>query len=429
MKGFVWIINATSKKLMVADKSSHCMKQWEFTDVDSQSLCKFCVESSGSQGIFISDSSGVVSFVLDGTKQIFNVVFKQPGLKGQCGLAVDWKTLDFTMFSVFPPPPTGETIGELGWINDGYLSLLIQENNTKVTVSRCLPEIDSIVGYERVRPCPHTCVGPLWMEYYSSLLGKLILTDMTLPGTHDSGTYQPVSCIGSRWIRTQHASLADQLKSGIRVLDLRIGQNSPGDYIIVHDVWRTQYTLSEALKEVRDFIDSTRKEIVILDFHRFVNLGSGSYDYNQLKDAIKLLLKGYCLPCNSHATLDNIWAKFGSQRVVVAWNANDPDDYMWPGINQRWYSTATTKQKLYTAIRSDMLKPPTGMWAACSFLASSVGSPIYQAKLIASTLSRWYFGGSVFCQNANIISVDFFDEYTTVVQASIIANLLKAGAN
>ena len=426
MKGYVWIINATSKSLVVLDNSSHNMKQWEFSNVDSQSLCKFCVESSRSQGIFASDSSSVASFALDGTKQTFNLVFMLPGWKGQCGLEVDWKALDFNKYSVFPPPSRG-TIGELGWIDNGYLSLLIRENCVKVTVSCCLPEEDSIVGYQRVRPCPRTFVGSLWMEHYSLLLGKLTLTDMTLPGTHDSGTYHPVSCIGSRWVRTQHTSLADQLQAGIRVLDLRIGQNSPGDYIIVHDVWRTHYTLSQALKEVKGFVDSTKKELVVLDFHRFVNLGSGSYNYNQLKDQIKLLLKGYCLPHLSHATLDEIWMTCGSQRVVVAWNAGDPDDYMWPGVNQRWYSTANSKLKLYAAIRSDMLQPPTGMWAACSFLASSVDSPIYKAMLIGSTITRWYFGGSVFCQNANIISVDFFDEYSTVVQASIIANLLKGG--
>ena len=423
----MWIINATSKKLIMLDKSSHNMKQWEFSDVDSQSLCKFCVESTRGQGMFINDSSGVVSFVLNGTKQTFNVVFKQPGLKGQCGLEVDWNALNLKKYSVFPPPPSGGTIGELGWIENGYLSLLIKENFVKVTVSCCLPEEDSIVGYDRCSPCPHLFIGPLWMEYYSSILGKLTLTEMTLPGTHDSGTYHPVSCVGSRWIRTQHTSLADQLQSGIRVLDLRIGQNCPGDYIIVHDIWRTQYTLSQALKEVRDFVDATKKEIVVLDFHRFVNLGSGSYDYNQLKDKIKLLLKGYCLPYMSHATLEEIWMICGSQRVVIAWNADDRDNYMWPGVNQRWYSTATSKQKLYAAIRSDMLQPPTGMWAACSFLASSVDSPIHKAKLIGSTITRWYFGGSLFCQNANVISVDFFDEYSTVVQASIIANLLKGG--
>ena len=39
----------------------------------------------------------------------------------------------------------------------------------------------------------------------------------------------------SQWTRTQYRSLREQLDSGIRVLDLQIGQNSPGYYVIVHD--------------------------------------------------------------------------------------------------------------------------------------------------------------------------------------------------
>ena len=81
-----------------------------------------------------------------------------------------------------------------------------------------------------------------------------------------------VSDIGSPWIKTQCMSIAQQLHFGIRSLDLRIGQNSPGDYIICHGEWRTNYSLAQALKEVTDFIDNTTKEIVILDFHRFINL-------------------------------------------------------------------------------------------------------------------------------------------------------------
>ena len=45
-----------------------------------------------------------------------------------------------------------------------------------------------------------TPLAPQWMKYYSDILGKLMLTEMTLPGTHDSGTYEPVSVIGMPWI-------------------------------------------------------------------------------------------------------------------------------------------------------------------------------------------------------------------------------------
>ena len=90
--------------------------------------------------------------------------------------------------------------------------------------------------------------------------------------------------------------MLDQLNRGIRVLDVRIGQNSPGDYIISHDTWRTKYSLSQALQEIKSFISATEKEIVILDFHRFNQLSKESFDYDQLKSQVKLALKGYYLP-------------------------------------------------------------------------------------------------------------------------------------
>ena len=259
---------------------------------------------------------------------------------------------------------------------------------------------------------------------------------MTLPGTHDSGTYKPKCFLGRLWIKTQNLPIVQQLRLGVRVLDLRIGQISPGNYEIVHDKWRTSYTLAAALKEVTDFIDNdaTGKEIVILDFHLFVKLDEGTdYDFVQLKTQIQSQLNGYLLSAeNGHGKLlQQIWQACGKGRVVVAWNRNNPDSYMWPGVHQHWYKDADSKIKLYEAIKDDMLNPRhnRSLWTACSFMESSeFHPPDRNASASDPTIKQWYFGGSTFCKNANIISVDFFREHTNVVQASIIGSLLKAGA-
>ncbi len=170
-------------------------------------------------------------------------------------------------------------------------------------------------------------------------------------------------------------SIAQQLHFGIRSLDLRIGQNSPGDYIICHGEWRTNYSLAQALKEVTDFIDNTTKEIVILDFHRFVNLCDGNYDYQQLKDQIIAAVSEYILPVIFKGeTLEKLWKIPGhtTRRIVLAWNRGDPIvNVTFPGVNQRWYGDADSLDKLYDCIKSDMQTPPGGMWATCSFMESS----------------------------------------------------------
>ena len=434
-RGFLWIINATSTSLQVVQTSCHGMNSWGFHDLQRQSQERFCIEYG--QGDVIEGAagdSGEVTFQLQGTNDCFKLLCCWPLNDTECALKVDWSGITASNYQVFPPAVDGEGFGKLGWIHEGTLSLLIMETGVLNSVSPYLPGKDSIVPSQSTIKYPLTSFCGSWMEYYSDVLGKLTLNEMTLPGTHDSGTFKPLSPLGSPWIKTQSLSLAQQMKYGIRVLDLRIGQKSPGDYIICHDKFSTSYSLEEALKEVKDFINSSSKEVIILDFHRFVNLDNrGSYDYDQLKQQISFNLSGYCLPPSSVGdTLTSIWSSpAGSQRgrVVVAWNADNPDhSYMWPGVNQRWYADANSLSKLYQSIKSDMMDPPSDMWAACSFKKSSIiATPESNAKDFNPTITNWYFGGSVFCEKANIISVDFFYQYSNVIQASIISSLLKAG--
>ncbi len=211
-----------------------------------------------------------------------------------------------------------------------------------------------------------------------------------------------------------------------------IGQNSPGNYVLCHDEWRTSYSLAQAIKEVTNFIDSTDKEIVILDFHRFVKLGDGSYDYSQLKNQITSALSGYILPNSLEGkTLESIWSTSPGNkngRVVIAWNGGNRDSSMWSGVDQSWYQDAKSLLDLYKCIKRDMHGGISGLWAACSFMVSSVtATPHSNAASTNPTITNWYFGGSRFCESANIISVDYFESFTNVVQASIIGSLLKAG--
>ena len=428
--GYLWIINATPRRFNLVCCSSHQMNSWEFRDIPSQSQERFYIEFR--DGIFTktADDAGEAIFQLENSSSIFKLQARWPYKNGECGLKIDWSGTDTNVYEVFPPvlDEDGTCIGKLGWFHNGSLSLLIIEKSVVTSVSTCLPDENaSIVSSATSIPPP--TYGP-WMEQYSGLLARLTLTEMTLPGTHNSGTYQPVSIMGSPWVKTQEFSLAQQLDCGIRCLDLRIGQNSPGDYVICHDTWRTRYSLAKALKEITEFIDSNTKEIIILDFHRFVNFDSGDYDYNQLKQQIASALSGYCLPPRyAGDTLEAIWSSAGQEeRIVVAWNASSRGSYMWPGVNQRWYQDADSLKKLYGFIKSDMQNPPGWMWAACSFLTPSLSScPKSNAKTTNPTITNWYFGGSVFCEQANIISVDFFNKYSNVIQASIVANLLKAG--
>jgi 1-phosphatidylinositol phosphodiesterase len=59
-----------------------------------------------------------------------------------------------------------------------------------------------------------TCSPADWM---SAIDGSRLLSALSLPGSHDTCAYT----VDDRLARTQHATLADQLRHGVRVLDIR----------------------------------------------------------------------------------------------------------------------------------------------------------------------------------------------------------------
>lgn len=69
-----------------------------------------------------------------------------------------------------------------------------------------------------------------WMSYVD---GSKSLRDMTIPGTHDSGAYQTTSTTGI-WAQTQNHDIEDQLKMGIRFLDIRLYRDESDELKVCH---------------------------------------------------------------------------------------------------------------------------------------------------------------------------------------------------
>uniref|UniRef100_A0A6B2L5C7 Phosphatidylinositol-specific phospholipase C X domain-containing protein n=1 Tax=Arcella intermedia TaxID=1963864 RepID=A0A6B2L5C7_9EUKA len=128
------------------------------------------------------------------------------------------------------------------------------------------------------------------MEQMYPLLQNYTLLDITVPGTHDSLTYDLSTIISlgaddsspelseilhlaseigitpSSWIRnqskTQGLSVSQQLDSGVRFVDFRIMYTSD-DWYSLHFM-QSNHKAVDYLREVRSWIDSHPKEIVTL---------------------------------------------------------------------------------------------------------------------------------------------------------------------
>lgn len=127
------------------------------------------------------------------------------------------------------------------------------------------------------------------MEQALPYIGKKSLLDLTLPGTHDSGSYNltksilkgdsgwtraaieigeelgmPVEKVISAWAIAQDHNVYEQLKGGMRYLDLRIGWDDATQQ------WRAWHMelgrpFKEILKHIRSFLKEHQKEILIIE--------------------------------------------------------------------------------------------------------------------------------------------------------------------
>ncbi|WP_426992939.1 phosphatidylinositol-specific phospholipase C [Methylomonas sp. CM2] len=94
-----------------------------------------------------------------------------------------------------------------------------------------------------------------WMK---TLPDTLKLSELSLPGTHDS-----MARYGDDDIQTQSMSVADQLNSGIRVLDIRCWHKN--DNLIISRAGVTQNaTYQDVLNAVDDFLAANPSETVIM---------------------------------------------------------------------------------------------------------------------------------------------------------------------
>ena len=134
-----------------------------------------------------------------------------------------------------------------------------------------------------------------WMRDLPVELTSLPLTDIAIPGSHDSGSYSIhpknvykygidkkfekvfkaiandsdsenfMASIMYRWGKTQSLNLTEQLKRGIRYLDIRLMKGIDHVWHVSHGI--AGMTLTEALQQIKSFLLTHKKEVVLLDLN------------------------------------------------------------------------------------------------------------------------------------------------------------------
>lgn len=100
-----------------------------------------------------------------------------------------------------------------------------------------------------------TIAGHNWMN---SVRSTLLLSDLTIPGTHDSAAKH-----GGGLFQTQTLSIPEQLQAGVRYLDLRLALVK-GTFRLHHGPMDMKLSLTEALQSIKQFLVQNPSETVII---------------------------------------------------------------------------------------------------------------------------------------------------------------------
>ncbi|KAG5271703.1 hypothetical protein AALO_G00183050 [Alosa alosa] len=120
------------------------------------------------------------------------------------------------------------------------------------------------------------------IDWMRSIDDNKLISDITIPGTHDT-----MALHGGPAAECQAWSLADQLRAGIRYLDLRVFAFDHKLYIM-HGVIYQHTTFTDVLSTLRDFLKEYRSEAVFVR----VKPDGQLFDKDEVEGLVEKLIVG-----------------------------------------------------------------------------------------------------------------------------------------
>ena len=112
--------------------------------------------------------------------------------------------------------------------------------------------------------------GANWMSFIPN---DMVLSDVTIPGTHDAATAYTETQF-NYMAQCQQLSINDQLYSGVRYFDLRLNRMIwliHGSYGVVCEYKGKNLEIETVMDWIKDFLKNNPKETVILQIKADVN--------------------------------------------------------------------------------------------------------------------------------------------------------------
>ncbi|XP_008289302.1 PI-PLC X domain-containing protein 1-like [Stegastes partitus] len=196
-----------------------------------------------------------------------------------------------------------------------------------------------------------------WMSQLPPELHTVALYDLTLPGSHDSMSYDldinssiiepdglrrfsKIYCVRKivrKWAITQEATITKQLDAGVRYLDLRIARKpndtDPTRLYFYHGLY-TRTDVETVLKDIKDWAEGHPKEIVILSLSNFKGFDKKNEKqlHTHLLNFIKTLFGAKLVYTWEKPTLKGCWDQGRNVIVSYDYRAHKHND-IWKKIN------------------------------------------------------------------------------------------------
>lgn len=279
------------------------------------------------------------------------------------------------------------------------------------------------------------------------------ITDIAIPGSHDSGTYslnkklpvgpdeddiiqklgnnpflgKLVKFIMFRWSTTQHSSIEDQLNQGVRYFDFRIGKVQ-NHYRILHGLYGED--IFNILDDIQRFVGNHTKEIIILHFQHFFNMSNE--DHVKIISKIETNFGSKLLKHDAEKEMPTIEEMQSSNKQIIAFYNPlcDQYDYLWPNnaIVNPWANTMDVTL-LFKFLLNHLAKRPQNngkVYVTQAVLTPNVKtilkkpfSTLFKStKSVRKALPAWITDDAK-SLNPNIIMTDFVSD--TQICALIIA--------
>ena len=263
----------------------------------------------------------------------------------------------------------------------------------------------------------------------------LRIDELILPGTHNSGSDKQSPNFGVPQEFAQDESPLEQLRRGIRVLDLRVAfyksypVGDPRRFQLFHLTSSGRTVAVDIVEAVHTFLSELEhsteaaREIVILDFHQLQDFTDQAHD--ELQAMVFNVLGDRIIPyALNGCTLEQLWNRHPGKNVVIAYNAQEAVIDAWVSVSQRWPGEILFNTNTLKNFADQVAKETKPALRLHAIQCAKYSLPLHAPTDLSHKVDQWFesVDENSYIQNFYIINTDWTS------RSQLVANCRHANA-